>query len=425
MAIKYFGCALAVALPLLPVSAQESACNAGKQGEIRTFKEVVQSALEADLRPALADQAVAVARTDKAIADLRPLDSLSLEIENFPGIGLAGNIDNLEITGRFSRVWERGGKREARQALARAGVALAETEHDIIRHDIVHVIETLYIEAALLEQRAQLACDRVEISSSMKETVDRRVDAARDPVLAQARSLTDLARAQSEAAAYRRLAQERRLAISGMWRSTEDFAIEPDFVKRRLETARLEINEVYSPQFEKLQAEDRRLTAEIELKKAESVPDLTWSAGVRKFGYQEDMGVVGGISIPLGTRTHATARAAKAQAQQGLIAAQERVLRQQLLREAVGYQRAAQNALESMSDIDERLLPEAIRALELAQDGYGRGAFSYLEIIDAQRTLAELREQRLGHVETFILNEAALARVTGREDWQSLVETNQ
>lgn len=425
MAIKYFGCALAVALPLLPVSAQESACNAGQQGEIRTFKEVVQSALEADLRPALADQAVAVARTDKAIADLRPLDSLSLEIENFPGIGLAGNIDNLEITGRFSRVWERGGKREARQALARAGVALAETEHDIIRHDIVHVIETLYIEAALLEQRAQLACDRVEISSSMKETVDRRVDAARDPVLAQARSLTDLARAQSEAAAYRRLAQERRLAISGMWRSTEDFAIEPDFVKRRLETARLEINEVYSPQFEKLQAEDRRLTAEIELKKAESVPDLTWSAGVRKFGYQEDMGVVGGISIPLGTRTHATARAAKAQAQQGLIATQERVLRQQLLREAVGYQRAAQNALESMSDIDERLLPEAIRALELARDGYGRGAFSYLEIIDAQRTLAELREQRLGHVETFILNEAALARVTGREDWQSLVETNQ
>lgn len=91
----------------------------------------------------------------------------------------------------------------------------------------------------------------------------------------------------------------------------------------------------------------------------------------------------------------------------------------------MSYQRAAQNALASMADIDEKLLPEAIRALELAQDGYDRGAFSYLEIIDAQRTLAELREQRLGHVETFILNEAALARVTGREDWQSLVESEQ
>ena len=89
------------------------------------------------------------------------------------------------------------------------------------------------------------------------------------------------------------------------------------------------------------------------------------------------------------------------------------------------YQRAAQNALASIADIDEKLLPEAIRALEMAQDGYDRGAFSYLEIIDAQRTLAELREQRIGHVETFILNEAALARVTGREDWKSLVETEQ
>ena len=96
-----------------------------------------------------------------------------------------------------------------------------------------------------------------------------------------------------------------------------------------------------------------------------------------------------------------------------------------MLRQAINYQRAAQNAQASIRDIDDVLLPEAIRALDLAQEGYDRGAFSYLEVIDAQRTLAELREQRLGHVETFILNEAALSRVTGREDWQSIVETAQ
>ena len=425
MAIRILGCAVALALPLLPVNAQTSACEAGETLEIITFGEAMQAALDADLRPVLADEAVSVARTERAIAALRPADTVSLESENFPGIGIGGDIDNLEITGKFSRTWERGGKREAREALARAGIAVAETEREIIEHDIAHAVETLYVEAALLERRADLACKRVAIARSLKEIVDRRVEAARDPLLAQARSSTDLASAEPEASEYQRLAKERRLTIASMWTGTDDFAIEPEFIERRLQSGRLDIDTVYSPEFAKFQAEDRRLAAEIELRKAEAVPDVTWSAGVRKFGYQEDIGVVGGVTIPLGVQNQSAAKSAKVRAQQGLVAAQERALRQQLLRQAVSYQRAAQNALASMADIDEKLLPEAIRALELAQDGYDRGAFSYLEIIDAQRTLAELREQRLGHVETFILNEAALARVTGREDWQSLVESEQ
>lgn len=425
MAIKIIGCAFVMALPLLPASAQTSACEASEKLEIVTFIEATQGGLDADLRPGLADQAVSVARTERAVASLRPLDTLSLEVENFPGIGLASEIESLEITGQFSRTWERGGKREAREALARAGIAVAETERDIVELDIIRAIETLYMQAALLERRADLACKRVAISRSLRDMVNRRVEAARDPLLAQARSTTDLARAETEASEYQRLAKERRLAIASMWGGAEDFAIEPEFIERRLQSGRLDIDNVYSPEFEKLQAEDRRLAAEIQLRKAEAVPDVTWSAGVRKFGYEEDIGIVGGFTIPLGTQNQSAAKSAKARAQQGLVAAQEQALRQQLLRRAVSYQRAAQNAYTSMVDIDEKLLPEAIRALELSQDGYDRGAFSYLEIIDAQRTLAELREQRLGHVETFILNEAALARITGRADWQSHVEKKQ
>ena len=425
MALKIIGCALIMALPLLPVSAQTSVCEAGEDLEIVTSSQAMRAALDADLRPILADKGVALARTERTIAALRPMDTISLETENFPGIGLAGEIDNLEVTGRFSRTWERGGKREAREAVARAGIAVAETEREIIEHDIAHAIETLYVEAVLLKRRADLACKRVAISRSLKEIVDRRVEAARDPLLAQARSVTDLARAEAEALQYHRLAAERRMTIASMWGRAEDFAIEPGFIERRLKSGQLDIPGVYSPEFEKLQAEDRRLAAETELRRAEAVPDVTWSAGVRKFGYREDIGVIAGVTIPLGTQSQSAAKVAKHRVQQELVAVRERVLRQQLLRQAVNYQRAAQNAQASIRDIDDVLLPEAIRALDLAQEGYDRGAFSYLEIIDAQRTLAELREQRLGHIETFILNEAALSRVTGREDWQSIVETAQ
>jgi cobalt-zinc-cadmium efflux system outer membrane protein len=105
MALKIMGCALVMALPLLPVSAQTSACEAGEELEIVTSSEAMRAALDADLRPVLADKTVALARTERAIAALRPNDTISLETENFPGIGFAGDVDNLEITGKFSRVW--------------------------------------------------------------------------------------------------------------------------------------------------------------------------------------------------------------------------------------------------------------------------------------------------------------------------------
>ena len=68
MALKIMGCALVMALPLLPVSAQTSACEAGEELEIVTSSEAMRAALDADLRPVLADKTVALARTERAIA---------------------------------------------------------------------------------------------------------------------------------------------------------------------------------------------------------------------------------------------------------------------------------------------------------------------------------------------------------------------
>jgi cobalt-zinc-cadmium efflux system outer membrane protein len=50
----------------------------------------------------------------------------------------------------------------------------------------------------------------------------------------------------------------------------------------------------------------------------------------------------------------------------------------------------------------------------LANDGYARGAFSYLDVLDAQRLLFDLREQRLNLLRTYHLAEAALARIQAR-----------
>jgi len=412
MSSKFLGLALAMTLSVAHAQAQSDLCgSAPDNGEVVSLSQATQRATMADLRPELATAEVRAARTERAIAALRPADTVSLEIEDFPGAGIASNIDSLQVTGSFSRVWERGGKREAREAVANTAVDVAQTSFAAVQYAIREEVETLYAEAALAERRVALACDRVALSSDLETAVKKRVEAARDPLLAGARASSD--RLQAEADARRNSVQARNLraALGAYWQAEGDFQLDPNFLNEPLEPREVDFSELYAPELDRLEAQRVRSSAQIELERSQAIPDVTWSVGVRKFGIEDDLAVVGGASIPLGSANRSKASVTRARADQRRIDIEREVLRQKLLRRAVGYQRSAASALDGIEEIDTILLPSATEAVDLARDGYVRGAFSYLDIVDAQRTVAILREERLTHLRTYILNEAALARL--------------
>ena len=89
MITKSFGLALAMALSVAHAQAQTDPCGAATaRSEIVSLANATQLAIEADLRPELATAEVRAARTERAIAALRPADTVSLQIEDFPGTGL-------------------------------------------------------------------------------------------------------------------------------------------------------------------------------------------------------------------------------------------------------------------------------------------------------------------------------------------------
>ena len=51
--------------------------------------------------------------------------------------------------------------------------------------------------------------------------------------------------------------------------------------------------------------------------------------------------------------------------------------------------------------LDRDMLPDAEAALQLARDGFERARFSQLELLDAQRTLLELRRERIAAAVTY------------------------
>lgn len=413
MSSKYFGLAIAMALSGAAAQAQTDPCAAASgQTELISLARAMQLAVEADLRPELATAEVRAAGSERAIAALRPADTVSLEIEDFPGTGLASNIDSAQVTASFSRVWERGGKRQAREALAQRGVDVAQTRLAEAEFDIREEIETLYVEAAVAEGRLALACDQIALTRDLEAVIKQRVDAARDPLLAGARATADRLGAEAKARRYASQAENLRAAVGAYWLAHSDFRIEPGFLDARLRPLPFDISDITSPELNRLATQQLQSAAQIELERSQALPDVTWSVGVRKIGLEDDAAVIAGASIPLGSGGRSEAAVARARADQRRIEVEREALRQELFRRAAGYQRAAFSTLEQINEIDAVLLPAASEAVDLARDGYARGAFSYLDIIDAQRAVDDLRKERLTHLRTYILNQAALARLT-------------
>ena len=422
---KFLGAsgALMAAIGFLPAFAETCPRGADAPYAHLSLDQAVRQALESDLRPGAARAAVVTARAERAVAALRPSDTVSIEFENFPGVGLAAEIDSLEVTGTFNRVWERGGKREARSTLAERSVDIAEAGLDISKADIAFEIQSLYVELALTQERASLAAARLEAARNAEALIAKRVEAARDPLLAGSRAATDALVAEGEFNRLTRDADRLRATLADFWSGSTDFSVDlcglsPDegHTEHTLDVSR-------SPELARLEAQRSQAQAAIRLAEAERVPDVTWSAGVRKFGIDESLGVLGGVSVPLGAPKRAGPYEQQAGAQARQLEAESDALRQSLLRESARLERAALGAKDALAHLDTGPLPEAERAVRLANDGYARGAFSYLDVLDAQRLLFDLREQRLDFLRNYHLAEAALARLQARNLPATLQET--
>lgn len=407
--------ALVAALGALPASAEACGPPEERTRPLLALEETIARALEYDRRPEAARAAVTEARSQQAIAALRPADTVSLEVENFPGIGLAAEIDSLEITGIFSRVWERGGKRDARGEVARRSVAIAEAGIAASAAEVAYEVRTLYIELAVALEREALAREKLDVLNDALALIDRRVQAARDPLLAGARAKADALSAQGELSRLERETDALRQTLADYWGGSGDF----DGHLCALASTGTHLNHLdkvsASPELSRLEAERRKADAEVRLAQADRVPDITWSAGVRKFGVDESVGVLGGISIPLGAPQRSAPYERSAAAEARRLDAEREAVHQALLRDVVRLERTARNALDAVALLEAGPIPEARRAVQLANDGYQRGAFSYLDVLDAQRALFTLRDERLSHLQTYHLAEAMIARLTASD----------
>jgi len=376
------------------------------------------SLAEALARATLADPAAAAGDARRLAAEanlrqagVRPNPSLGVELENFAGTGAYSLLDRTEATLSYQQSFERGGKREARTARARAEIDIARFRQQVRRLDLLKQVQDAYVEAVAAEAELLIADARLVAAHRSQADIDRRVKSARDPLFAGSRAETTTAQAEIERDQRREAARNARASLARFWSGSPDFTFNLErFFQAVPPTA---VGEATTADLDLLQAERDVAVANVRIEQARAVTDPILRAGVRYFGEGTNVAMVVGGTIPL--RLYDTNQGAVQRAQAERTASEVDIVAARVAREREIARLTARLSVSATESERIRLevIPPAMRTVEQVRDGFNRGGFQYLDVTEAERALADARARRVAVLRQHHLDQAALDRLTG------------
>ena len=359
-------------------------CAQAAQAEPITLADALSRGADSSPRVSQAKAQADAAEARARQAGVSPNPELSLEVENFAGSGAFQGLRSTETTLALSQRLELGGKRSARVGVASAERDFAFLTYKAALADLDRDIRVAHAELRASEDRAVLARDNTAAAEELSRTAKILVEAGRDPPLRQLRAEATLAEAKAEQArTFSELLIARRLLATLINSDDPDLSAmvsEEDAPANPAPDVQT-LNEQLAI------AQRSAAQARVRLARADGVPDVTASGGVRRFGEGRETALVAGVSIalPFRDRNRGNIEAAQSEsiaADSGLLIAQRDANRARYdARMLLGAAEVRYEALAGPG------IAQAEEALRLARIGYNAGKFSLLELLDAQNAL--------------------------------------
>ncbi len=361
-------------------------------------------------------------------AGLLPNPDFSFEAENFAGDNDMKDYDVAETTFSVSQLVELGGKRGKRQQAASLERQLAAWDHEAKRLDILTGATKAYIDVVAAQQRVDKSRVLAELAGAVHRAVRERVEAGKVSPLELTRAGVEYSAARLESIKAKRELAAARKVLASFWgasvarfdRVADDLVLPSDLPSFEQVVGAVGQN----PDLARWATELKQKQAEQSLARAEAVPDLTFSVGLRNFQETGDNALVAGLEIPLqlfdrnqGGREQAAATYHRTRREQQ--AAQARINAEL----STAYQEL-KSAREELLVLDKELLPGAQQAFEAANLGYREGKFGFLIMVDAQRTLFEVRGQHVDALATYHKAKADIERLIARPLVSLTTESN-
>lgn len=379
-----------------------------------TLDQAIELAIGAAPGLEAASAGIRAAEAQRRVAGLRPNPSVAVETENILGSGQFNGVASAETTAGLSMPLELGGKRRARIGLAEAQTNQARLANTVALADLRLKVTQVYIEATATDRRLAVAREQRDIALESLRVANVRVRAGRASPLEEQRA--DVVRINAETA----LEQAERMAALaqanlGRLIGTVPGALNSDW---------LGTIQAFGPQLTDgpdgtlalalAEAEVATANAQVGLARSQRVPDLTLSASARRLEASNDVAAVFGVSIPLPVFNSGRANLDVARAQQDQTLALRRVALLDAQAAIASAQTDVANAAANARAAAGPALAAAQEAARIARIGYREGKFGQLDLLEAERTLAQTKASAIDALVAYHDAQARLERLTAR-----------
>jgi len=328
-------------------------------------------------------------------AGLKPKYNVGVELEDFAGTGAVSGVNNSEMTLTISSVIELGDKVNNRKYLVNSQKQALAVDKKIQTLGILGEVTKRYIDVLTIQQIMLVNENAEKLARKTYQTVSKKVQIGSAPSSEQKRAEASLAIARLETltTAKKLKTTLRKLAI--MWgEQSPRFAHVSGNLLAFPKVTSLEFIIAQlskSPHITVFAERSKIQQAQLQLSKSQSNPNITWTAGVKRLEGSNDNAFVAGFSMPLFSEKRNSGQYQSQKAKLVEIEQQKQASIRVLYSQLTSLFSAQEEARLKVEMLGSSIIPPQEKALELVQQGYSQGRFSYLELISVQKELIEMQ----------------------------------
>jgi len=378
----------------IPAAAEDSQAPSVRQ-EVLLLSHALSRVFDNNPELAVSELEIQAASARLLQAGVRPNPEFAAMAENILAMGGLGLFRYTESTLQISQRLETGRKRALRVQAAERETSVARRMHEVKKSELIAATAQAFADVLAAQERLanQQALNRLAHQSHA--IVVERVAAGKVSPVEQTRATVALAAAQLEEERQQGALLAAKDRLAGLWGGTHlDF----DRVQGRFEISSRPQGATPScfdnnPDLQLAAAAVDSRDALLAFEQASRKPDVTVSAGFRRLSLEEQNAWMAGISIPLPLFDKRQGAIAEARIRRDKSRSEKKALEWNLRSRLAQARHEDEIALSETKTLLQTALPAAKEAVSAVEEGYRFGKFDFLNVLDAQRTYAELQRR--------------------------------
>lgn len=328
-------------------------------------------------------------------ASYAPNPILSYEIENFAGNNEWRGWNPREERYNWSQLFETAGKRDLRTQAASYQYYASLVGFDVSKLVVLNKLYRAFVNVVTSQEMLEIAKDQAAIAHELLRVVTKKIEAEKVSPIQKNKAQVQTATAEITINNAEVNLKNAKRRLSLIWAEPI-----PDFERVNFDfftiQAPIPLDECLanlSHQAEVVQQLYTFKNAEKtwDLEKANRIPDVTLQVGY-KANYQENnQGLIAGVYVPIPLFNQNQGNVGRAYYDMLKTEDQGRQLWKVLESKlSITYEDLMRAYVEA-EKIRTHSLPAATESFDLAQKGYLAGKFEYIDVLDAQRTLYDVK----------------------------------